>query len=67
MNTPDYGSPVRTNVNNHYMRVSDDVDRLDPKGLSSLGMVDLDLSITPDVFGLWAFDVAKPLMCMLPG
>ena len=39
----------------------------DPKCLSSLGVVDLDLSITPDMFGLRAFDVAKPLTCMLPG
>ena len=27
----------------------------------------MDLSITPDVFGLRAFDVAKPLTRMLPG
>ena len=44
-----------------------DIDRSDPHGLSSLGVVDLDLSITPDVFGLRAFDVAKPLARMLPG
>ena len=31
------------------------------------GVVDLDLSITPDAFGLRAFDVAKPLTRMLPG
>ena len=30
-------------------------------------MVDLDLSISPDAFGLRAFDVSKPLTCMLPG
>ena len=33
----------------------------------SLCVVDLDLSITPDVLGLRAFDVAKPLTCMLSG
>ena len=68
MGTPSYGSPVRTYVNNQYsMCVSHDVDRSDPKGLSSSGVVDLDLSITPDVFGLRAFDMAKPLTRMLPG
>ena len=49
------------------MRVSHDVDRSDPKGLVSLSVVDLDLSIAPDMFGLRAFDVAKPLTRMLPG
>ena len=49
------------------MRVYNDVDHLDPKCLSSSGVVDLDLSITPDVFGLQAFDVAKPHTHMLPG
>ena len=54
-------------VHNQYtMRVSHDVDCSDPKGLSSLGVVDLDISIMPDVFGLRAFDVAKPLTHM-PG
>ena len=68
MDAPSYGSPVQTYVNNQYsMRVSHDVDRSDPKGLSSLGVVDLDLSIMPDVFGLRVFDMAKPLMRMLPG
>ena len=68
MDAPSYGSPVRTYANNQYsMRVSNDVDRSDPKCLSSLGVVDLDLSITPDVLGLRAFDVAKPLTCMLSG
>ena len=53
MDTPSYGSPVRTYVNNQYsMRVSHDVDCSDPKDFSSLGVVDLDLSITPDAFGL---------------
>ena len=35
--------------------------------MSPLGVVDLDLSITPDVICLRAFDVAKPLTRMLPG
>ena len=33
----------------------------------SLGVVDLDLPISPDAFGLRAFDVSKPLTRMLPG
>ena len=68
MDATSYGSPVRTYVTNQYsMRVSNDVDHSDPQILSSLGVVDLDLSITPDVFGLRAFDIAKPFICMMPG
>ena len=33
----------------------------------SLGVMDLDLSISPDVFGLRAFDADKPISWMLPG
>ena len=33
----------------------------------SLGVMDLDLSISPDVFGLRAFDNEKPVTRMLPG
>ena len=55
-------------MNTYYgMRKSNDADFSDPQGLSSLGVVDLDLSITPDVFGLCAFDEVKPLTCMLTG
>ena len=68
MDAPSYGSPVRTYVTNQYsMRVSNDVDHSDQQSLSSLGVVDLDLSIMPDVFGLGAFDIAKPFMRMMPG
>ena len=57
MDASDYGSPVRTYVHNYYsMRKSHDANSSDPQCLSSLGVVDLDLSITPDVFGLRAFD-----------
>ena len=49
------------------MRKSHDADSSEPQGLSSLGVLDLDLSITPDVFGIRAFDGAKPLTCMLMG
>ena len=49
------------------MRVSHDEDRSDSKDLCSLGVVDLDLSLSPDAFGLQAFDSKKPLTRMLPG
>ena len=35
--------------------------------LCSLGVVDLDLSVCPDVFGLKAFDEKMPVTRMLPG
>ena len=63
-----YSSPIRTYTDNyHKMRVTQEVDGSDPKDLCSLGMVDLDLSISPDAFGLRAFDNKKPLTRMLPG
>ena len=54
-------------ANAHKMRVSHDDDSSNPKDLCSLGVVDLDLSLSPDACGLWAFDSKKPLMQMLPG
>ena len=35
--------------------------------MNSLGVMDLDLSISPDVFGLRAFDTDSPIARMLPG
>ena len=68
MDNPLYGSPVRTYVDNLYsMHMSNDGDNSDPNDLFSLGVVDLDLSISLDAFGLRAFDVSKPLTRMLPG
>ena len=68
MDAPTHGLPVKTFEDNHYsMRLSNDVDHSDPVGLSSLGVVELDLAIVPDVFGLRAFDSAKPITRMLPG
>ena len=49
------------------MRVSHDEDSSNPRDLGSLGVVDLDLSLSPDAFGLQAFDNRKPLTRMLPG
>ena len=57
MNTSGYSSPIRAYMDNsHRMRVSNDEDRSDPKDLGSLGVVDLDLSFSPDAFGMRAFD-----------
>ena len=49
------------------MCVSHATDRSDPKDLCSLGVIDLDLSLSPDAFGLQAFDPSKPLTRMLLG
>ena len=49
------------------MRISHDDDRSSPKDMCSLGVVDLDLSLSPNAFGLRAFDNKKPLTRMLPG
>ena len=38
-----------------------------PMHMSSLGVMDLDLSLSPDAFGLRAFDHGKPITRMLPG
>ena len=38
-----------------------------PMDMCSLGVMDLDLSLSPDAFGLRAFDHGKPLTRMLPG
>ena len=68
MDAPDYGSPVETYVHNYYsMQKSCDADSSEPQGLSSLGVLDMVLSITLDVFGLRAFDGSKPLTRMLTG
>ena len=47
--------------NDHSMRVLHDTDISDPKDLYSLGVVDLDLSLSQDAFGLRAFDISNPL------
>ena len=68
MATSGYSSPIRKYQDNaHRMRVSHDEDISDPKDLCSLGVVDLDLSLSPDAFGLRAFDSKKPLTRFLPG
>ena len=44
---------------------SHDTNRSLPMDMSSLGVMDLDLSLSPDAFGLRAFDHEKPITRML--
>ena len=68
MDTWANSSPILTYMDNyHSMHVSNDADRSDPKDLCSLGVVDLDFLLSPDAFGLRAFDISKPVTCMWPG
>ena len=49
------------------MRESNDPNGSETTNLCSLGVVDLDLTVCPDVFGLRAFDEKMPVTRMLPG
>ena len=49
------------------MPSSHDANGSIPMDMCSLGVMDLDLSLSPDGFGLQAFDHGKPLTKMLPG
>ena len=49
------------------MRPSNDTFLGEKVGLQTLGVVDLDTSIMPDVFGLREFDRSKPVVWVLPG
>ena len=51
----------------NHMRRSHDENGSIQMNMYSLGVMDLDLSISPDVFGLRAFDNEKPVTRMLPG
>ena len=65
MDTLANSSPIRTYMDNyHKIRVSHDTDRSDTIG-TSLAVVNLNLSLSPDVFGLRAFDASKPLTRIL--
>ena len=46
---------------------SHDINGSIPMDMSSLGVMDLDLSLSPDAFGLRAFDHEKPIPRMLLG
>ena len=49
------------------MRRSDDASGSLPEEHGLLGVMDLDLSISPDVFSLRAFDTDNPIPRVLPG
>ena len=49
------------------MRKSNDPSESEPTYLGSLGVLDLDLTVCPDAFGLRAFDEKMPITRMLLG
>ena len=68
MDTPGFASPIHTYRQNLCkMRESNDQDGSEVINLCSLGVVDLDLSVSPDMFGLRAFEENLPITRMLPG
>ena len=68
MDTPVFASPIHAYRQNLCkMRESNDHDGSEVINLCSLGVVHLDLSVSPDVFGLRAFEVNLPITRMLPG
>ena len=67
MDTPGFASPIRSYQQNlGKMRESNDQDGSEVINLCLLGVVDLDLSVSPDVFGLRAFEANLPITRMLP-
>ena len=68
MDAPGFASPIRTYRQNlSKMRESNDPNGSEVTNLCSLGVVDWDLSLCLDVFGLKAFDENMPITRMLPG
>ena len=68
MEAPGFASPIHTYRQNlSKMREFNDPNGSKTINLCSLGVVDLDLSVCPDLFGLKAFDVKMPVTRMLPG
>ena len=68
MDAPGLASLIHTYRQNlSEMRESNDPNGSEVTNLCSLGVVDLDLSLCPDVFGLKAFDENMPITRMLPG
>ena len=68
MDAPGFVSPIHTYRQNlSKMRKSNDPNGSETTNLCSLGVVDLDLTVCPDVFGLRAFDEKMPVTRMLPG
>ena len=68
MDAPGLASRIRAYRQNLcQMRKSNDPSESEPTYLGSLGVLDLDLTVCPDVFGLRAFDEKMPITRMLPG
>ena len=68
MSTLEHNSPIWAHrAQAHGIQSSHDAKGSNQMDMCSRGVVDLELSITPDVFGLRAFDHRKPLTRMLPG
>ena len=68
MHASGFASPIRTYRQNlGIMRESNDPNGSESTNLWSLSVVDLDLTVCPDVFGLRAFDEKMPITRMLPG
>ena len=67
MDAPGFASPLRNYQQNlSKMRESNDPNASESSNLCSLGVVDLDLTVCPDVFGLREFDEKMPITRMLP-
>ena len=68
MDATGFASPIRAYKENLcQMRKSNDPIEAEPTYLDSLGVLDLDISLCPDAFGLRAFDKTMPITRMLPG
>ena len=68
MDAPGFASPIRAYRQNLcQMRKSNYPNGSETTNLCSLGVVDLDLTVCPDGFGLRAFDEKMPVTRMLPG
>ena len=68
MDAPGFASPIHIYQQNlSKMRESNDPNGSEVTNLCSLGVVYLDISLYPDVFGLKAFDEKMPITRMLPG
>ena len=68
METPGFSFPLNTYRKNlNKMRDSHDHGGKEPINLCSLGVIDLDQSVCPDIFGLKAFSKGLPITRMLPG
>ena len=62
------GRPLKAALDDsHCMRPSNDTNQDTVVNLTTLGVVDIDTSIMPDVFGLRAFDSRDPVARVLPG